>query len=120
MQRGENVKQFCKITVHLNQRLPFAQHLGNGHWVISTQKNISLNIICQKDSTNSNHILIVRAPIQIIHLKNGCKGTSDQIRLPLHSELSSQANFEDPFDELIKLKKDKRGKIVESIQSRNT
>ena len=46
MKNREDIKELCKQTVILNERLPKAEYLTAGIWIITTNKQLVFTVSC--------------------------------------------------------------------------
>ena len=63
-----------------------AQSLGGYLWAVSSLVGVKMQIRCLTET----HVEIIKPPLQIIHVGNGCEGYSPSIKIPAKSELTSQ------------------------------
>ena len=62
------IKRFCKQTVVLNQRLPFAKYLSSGIWLVVTNENLKFTVSCQSGQIETTE-LIAKSPFDICTFK---------------------------------------------------
>lgn len=59
--------------------LPLAEYLYDGYWVITTNVNFRLSIVCQNSSTFP---IDVKPPLQVINFDMLCHAVSKILSLP--------------------------------------
>ena len=63
-----------------------AQSIGGYLWAVSSLVGEKMQIRCLTET----YVEIIKPPLQIIHVGNGCEGYSPSIKIPAKSELTSQ------------------------------
>ena len=53
-----DIKRFCKQTVVLNQRLPFAKYLSSGIWLVVTNENLKFIVSCQSGQIETTELIV--------------------------------------------------------------
>ena len=97
-----DIKRFCKQTVILNQRLPFAKYLSSGIWLVVTNENLKFTVSCQSGQIETTE-LIVKSPFDILTLNNTCRATNKYLRLLDHFDKSGTFKAVDALKSLLKL-----------------
>ena len=65
-----------------------AQSLQGYLWAVTTLKKEKMQIRCLTDT----HVIDVKPPLTIIHVRNGCEAYSSNLFIPAKSELTSKDN----------------------------
>ena len=82
-----NVDSMCRVKVYSNVKLPIANHITSGIWVLSTKIKITFNVNCEK---NVNvRTITASPPLEIIRLNETCSAYSNLIDLPRFYEFRS-------------------------------
>ena len=82
-----NVDSMCRVKVYSNVKLPIANHITSGIWVLSTNIKITFNVNCEK---NVNvRTITASPPLEIIRLNETCSAYSNLIDLPRFYEFRS-------------------------------
>lgn len=103
MQIESDMKKFCKQTVVLNRKLPLAYYLSSGIWLVVTSKSMKFTVSCQSGSTETTE-LIVKAPFDILALKNTCRASNKYLRLLGHFDKNGTFENQDALESLLKLR----------------
>ena len=82
------IKINCPVRVTDNIQFPIIRHLTKGEWIITTRDEMVIHSRCDPENELQTPI-IVSPPVQIITLKSGCTGYSDQATLPPYFYKSS-------------------------------
>ena len=67
----------CPIRVTDNRRFPMLRHLTKGECIVATRDELVIHSCCDS-RIELQTTIIVSPPVQIITLKSGCAGYSDQ------------------------------------------
>lgn len=102
MKNEDDIKRFCKQTVILNVKLPFAKYLSDGIWIDVTNKVLHFTISCRSTAIQSTDVDI-KPPFGILHINNTCKASSKYMRLPGQFDKSSYFERSDSLKSLLKL-----------------
>ena len=63
-----------------------AQSMGGYLWAVSSLVGEKMQVRCLTET----HVEVIKPPLQVIHIGNGCEGYSPSIKIPAKSELTSQ------------------------------
>ena len=63
-----------------------AQSIGGYLWAVSSLVGEKIQVRCLTET----HVEVIKPPLQIVHIGNGCEGYSPSIKIPAKSELTSQ------------------------------
>ena len=74
MQARDDIKQLCKQTVILNQKLPMIKYLSSGVWIVMTNTNLKFTVSCQSYIAEPSDIK-VKPPFGIVTFNNTCKAS---------------------------------------------
>ena len=85
IQDEERIKRDCTMNFKA-RKANVAQSIGGYLWAVSSLVGEKIQIRCLTDT----HIEVIKPPLQIIHIGNGCEGYSPSIKIPAKSELTSQ------------------------------
>ena len=85
IQDHERIKKDCVMNFRPREG-NLAQSLGGYLWAVSSLIGEKMQIRCLQET----HIEIIKPPLQVIHVGNGCEGYSPSIKIPAKSELTSQ------------------------------
>ena len=66
-----------------------AQSMGGYLWAISSLVEEKMQVRCLTET----HVEVIKPPLQVIHIGNGCEGYSPSIKIPAKSELTSQKDI---------------------------
>ena len=82
------IKRDCSMNFK-PRKANIAQSIGGYLWAVSFLVREKMQIRCLTET----HIEIIKPPLQVIHVGNGCEGYSSSIKIPAKSELTSQNNI---------------------------
>lgn len=85
------IQKNCQVTVHTNIRLPMAMRLGQGSWMVATDRDIDFRVLC---GGNNRSRIVAEAPMATICIDRGCVAHSDYMRL------AAQVNGNSKFREV--------------------
>ena len=85
IQDQERIKKDCTMNFKPREG-NLAQSLGGYLWAVSSLVGEKMQIRCLQET----HIELIKPPLQVIHIGNGCEGYSPSIKIPAKSELTSQ------------------------------
>ena len=85
IQDEERIKRDCSMKFK-PRKANMAQSLGGYLWAVSSLVGEKMQIRCLTET----HVKVIKPPLQIIHVGNGCEGYSPSIKIPAKSELTSQ------------------------------
>ena len=85
IQDEERIKRDCTMNFK-PRKANVAQSIGGYLWAVSSLVGEKMQIRCLTET----HVEIIKPPLQIIHVGNGCEGYSPSIKIPAKSELTSQ------------------------------
>ena len=60
--------------------------MGGYLWAVSSLVGEKMQVRCLTET----HVEVIKPPLQVIHIGNGCEGYSPSIKIPAKSELTSQ------------------------------
>ena len=63
-----------------------AQSMGGYLWAVCSLVGEKMQVRCLTET----HVEVIKPPLQVIHIGNGCEGYSPSIKIPAKSELTSQ------------------------------
>ena len=84
------IKRYCKAMVSINTRLPSAHYLFNGQWAVASRTNLTFTIVCH-GKTGATPTITIRAPLDVLHLKQTCIGSNENMLLS--SYFDGQSNY---------------------------
>ena len=84
-QDQERIKKDCTMSFKPREG-NLAQSLGGYLWAVSSLVGKKMQVRCLQET----HIELIKPPLQVIHIGNGCEGYSPSIKIPAKSELTSQ------------------------------
>ena len=99
MNERSNIDRLCQTYVRTNEILPFSEYISDGHYAISTNKNVQFTQVCKKLSAS---VVIVKPPLGLIKLKPSCSMTNQNLVLPAYFHRESKYNLTDSLSELVK------------------
>ena len=85
IQDQERIKKDCTMNFKPREG-NLAQSLGGYLWAVSSLVGEKMQIRCLQET----HIELIKPPLQVIHVGNGCEGYSPSIKIPAKSELTSR------------------------------
>ena len=85
IQDQERIKKDCTMNFKPREG-NLAQSLGGYLWAVSSLVGEKMQIRCLQET----HIELIKPPLQVIHVGNGCEGYSPSMKIPAKSELTSQ------------------------------
>ena len=85
IQDEERIKRDCSMNFE-PRKANMAQSLGGYLRAVSSLVGEKMQIRC----LTGTHVEVIKLPLQIIHVGNGCEGYSPSIKIPAKSELTSQ------------------------------
>ncbi|ESO87464.1 hypothetical protein LOTGIDRAFT_166618 [Lottia gigantea] len=74
----------CDVSVKPNEILPTSVYFTNGYWAVVVREQTRFSIVC-RDTHLEHSSIVVKPPVQIIHLKPTCKAVNDHVTLPSHN-----------------------------------
>ncbi|ESO88658.1 hypothetical protein LOTGIDRAFT_165442 [Lottia gigantea] len=74
----------CDVSVKPNEILPTSVYFTNGYWAVVVCEQTRFSIVC-RDTHLEHSSIVVKPPVQIIHLKPTCKAVNDHVSLPSHN-----------------------------------
>ena len=103
LKNKENVQRDCKTIVYLNSRLPIAEYVHSGVWIVATSDVMKFTIVCQGWSGMQGE-LVVPPPLCVIRLNMTCGAANDYLSLPPYYEKKVQGQIWDAWGSLLKLR----------------
>ena len=85
IQDEERIKRDCTMNFK-TRKANIAQSIGGYLWAVSSLVGEKIQVRCLTET----HVEVIKPPLQIIHIGNGCEGYSPSIKIPAKSELTSQ------------------------------
>ena len=85
IQDEERIKRDCSMNFK-PRKANIAQSMGGYLWAVSSLVGEKMQVRCLTET----HVEVIKPPLQIIHIGNGCEGYSPSIKIPAKSELTSQ------------------------------
>ena len=85
IQDEERIKRDCTMNFK-PRKANVAQSIGGYLWAVSSLMGEKMQVRCLTET----HVEIIKPPLQVIHIGNGCEGYSPSIKIPAKSELTSQ------------------------------
>ena len=85
IQDEERIKRDCTMNFK-TRKANVAQSIGGYLWAVSSLVGEKIQIRCLTET----HVEVIKPPLQIIHIGNGCEGYSPSIKIPAKSELTSK------------------------------
>ena len=85
IQDEERIKRDCTMNFK-PRKANIAQSMGGYLWAVSSLVGEKMQVRCLTET----HVEVIKPPLQIIHIGNGCEGYSPSIKIPAKSELTSQ------------------------------
>ena len=82
------VESICKVKVYSNIKLPIANHITKGIWILATDEKLKFHINCEKE--NKIKTITASPPLEIIKINESCSAYSHLIKLPRFYEYSSK------------------------------
>ena len=84
IQDEERIKRDCSMNFN-PRKANVAQSIGGYLWAVSSLIGEKMQIRCLTET----HVEVIKPPLQIIHVGDGCEGYSPSIKIPAKSELTS-------------------------------
>ena len=85
IQDEQRIKRDCSMNFK-PRKANVAQSMGGYLWAVSSLVGEKMQVRCLTET----HVEIIKPPLQVIHIGNGCEGYSPSIKIPAKSELTSQ------------------------------
>ena len=79
MKDNASRKENCKNTIQLNAISPMAEYISDGTWVVVTNTQLRMTIVCE--STSNNKEIIIKPPVDLLRLKTSCSPNIDRLSL---------------------------------------
>ena len=100
MRNKEARHKNCKTEISPSSILPVAKYLSNGVWMITTQKELRLSVVCHngREVTETN----VKPPMGVVNLPMTCVASNDFITLPAFYHFDSVIRISAPWLEELK------------------
>ena len=83
-QNHEHIAKYCMINTKI-RHVNYSQSLDGYLWAISPLTTDKLQIRCLTETP----VEIIKPPLQIVYIGNGCEGYSPNVYIPTKSELTS-------------------------------
>jgi hypothetical protein len=93
----QKIKQYCQEMVLPNEPSPQAEYLRDGHWLITSEKPLTLNLLC--NTTQST--IVTKPPLDIITLNATCAAHDAHFSLLPYYHKESKYNMTDAFTVLL-------------------
>ena len=103
LKNKENVQRDCKSMVYLNSRLPIAEYVHSGVWIVATSDVMKFTIVCQ-DRSGMQGEVVVHPPLGVIRLNMTCGAANDYLSLPPYYEKKVRGHIWDAWGSLLKLR----------------
>ena len=85
IQDEKRIKRDCSMNFK-PRKANVAQSIGGYLWAVSSLVGEKMQVRCLTET----YVEVIKPPLQIIHIGNGCEGYSPSIKIPAKSELTSQ------------------------------
>ena len=85
IQDEQRIKRDCSMNFK-PRKANVAQSMGGYLWAVSSLVGEKMQVRCLTET----HVEVIKPPLQVIHIGNGCEGYSPSIKIPAKSELTSQ------------------------------
>ena len=85
IQDKERIKRDCTMNFK-PRKANVAQSMGGYLWAVSSLVGEKMQVRCLTET----HVEVIKPPLQVLHIGNGCEGYSPSIKIPAKSELTSQ------------------------------
>ena len=85
IQDEKRIKRDCSMNFK-PRKTNVAQSMGGYLWAVSSLIGEKMQVRCLTET----HVEVIKPPLQVIHIGNGCEGYSPSIKIPAKSELTSQ------------------------------
>ena len=85
IQDEQRIKRDCSMNFK-PRKANVAQSMGGYLWAVSSLVEEKMQVRCLTET----HVEVIKPPLQVIHIGNGCEGYSPSIKIPAKSELTSQ------------------------------
>ena len=85
IQDKQRIKRDCSMNFK-PRKANVAQSMGGYLWAVSSLVGEKMQVRCLTET----HVEVIKPPLQVIHIGNGCEGYSPSIKIPAKSELMSQ------------------------------
>ena len=100
VQARDDIKQLCKQTVILNQKLPMTKYLSYGVWIVMTNTDLKFTVRCQSNIAEPSDIK-VKPPFGIATLNNTCKASNKYLQLSEYVDKHGMFKRSDPLQSLL-------------------
>ena len=87
LNKSDQIRQTCKTKLVPNVNLPQALPIKTGKWIITSQFQLTLTVLCRDDIPVQT--VSINPPLQVVLLAEGCQGHSPYFTLPPYLERSS-------------------------------
>lgn len=94
LQNVNEVSRYCQKQVHTGQRLPTAQYVSHGTWVLIHTKPLRFALTCAENSM-SGEAIKTTPPYEVIRLPQSCRATGDFINLNAYYQDESCLTIKD-------------------------
>ena len=85
IQNEERIRRDCSMNFK-PRKANVAQSMGGYLWAVSSLVGEKMQVRCLTET----YVEVIKPPLQVIHIGNGCEGYSPSIKIPAKSELTSQ------------------------------
>ena len=103
MKNQADIKNLCKQSVVLNQKLPLTKYLSFGIWIIINREPLTFTLNCQSYKPKDS-VIKTEIPFGIVKLNNSCMAFSKHLQLPVYFGKHSAFEMSDPMYSLLKIR----------------
>lgn len=101
LQNNDEISRYCHKQVQTGQKLPMAQYISHGAWVLINTKSLRLALTCP-ESTVSVEAIKTSPPLDVIRLPQSCSATGDFVNLNAYYQDESSLTIKDEMLSILK------------------
>ena len=94
LQNKAEINKYCQRVIHTGQRLPKAQYIGQGAWIIVNTRSLRFALTCT-NNTLVREPIKVNPPIDVIKLPPTCSASGDFMNLNAYYNAESKILIKD-------------------------
>lgn len=97
LKNDEKINSFCHTIVSLSPKLPIAEYLYKGHWVVTTSSPIRFVVLCYHTDQQKSQV-VIQPPIGFIKLEMNCRAYNEYLILTAWFSKASSKTIRDSND----------------------
>lgn len=98
LNQTKNINKYCKTVVNLDTKLPRAEFIGHGNWLVATSKLLHFSIVCHNKAVSS---ALINPPVGILHVQTSCMASNSFFSLVSPFDGRSRYKLKDTMSEFM-------------------